>query len=177
MGFSDHLDDPMKVADANFAEERRLVDEFVQADQPTEPDLLPLSGPDPADLDDVTVLSLTATVQGVKVFPDIPDRDAVEEAIRQLRPADVRGEMLLGQDEAAMLVGVTPPTLKAWRDQRINLPYYISPAVGKFKNRRIHYRVSDLIRYREFVMARISPIGGVHMPPPGLMGTPFPGSN
>lgn len=179
MGFSDHLEQP---ADPNLEQERleRLTarepidvptgDEEFDDDEPAHTEY---SGPSPYDIPEATVVKLTAKVDGQVVFPDIPNRAEVEAGIKQLTPADIRGEMLLNQEEAALLVGVTPPTLRVWRDQRINLPFYISPAIGKFNNRRIFYRVADLIRYREFVLSRITPIGGTHMPPPGMMGTPL----
>lgn len=168
--FSDYLD-------PDAGEETAIVVPKVTERQPgidPEPSHEELSGPHPDMVEGAQFVHLFETVEGRKEIADPrPSRQELEDRIRQLRPADIRNEILLGQQEAAKVLGVTAATLKAWRERKINLPYYIHPAVGMYHNRRIAYRVSDLIRYREWVMQRISPMNGVHLPAPGMMGTPL----
>lgn len=132
----------------------------------------PISGPAPQDLDNVQVVRMHERIEGRLEIPDLVEEEEVERRIKLLTPADLRHEMLLPARDAAAFLGVVEATLLGWRQRNINLPYYVAPASGKFNQRRIYYRVADLIRYREFVMTRISPAGGMHMPLPGTMGVP-----
>src|SRR5690606_508827 len=128
----------------------------------------------PEQFDDVQLVELTTRVEGKTRLPDLkPTRQEVRAMVDQLTPADIRNEILLNARDAAQLIGITPETLRAWRERQINLPYYVSPASGWYHTRRIYYRLYDLIAYRELVMTRIPPLGGVHMPSPGMMGTPL----
>lgn len=171
MSFSDHLDNHLGAADTDPG--GPLDDTFAEEEE-AEQTLARISGPAPEDLDDVQVVELTSKVEGKLRLPDLkPTRQEVRAMVDQLTPADIRNEILLNSRDAAQLVGVTDETLRSWRDRQINLPYYVSPAAGMFHTRRIYYRLYDLIAYRELVMTRIPPLGGVHMPPPGMMGTPL----
>lgn len=149
------------------------VEEFEVAPKPRTP--ADVSGPDPSMIPGAEVMELFTTVEGKRRVPDNRrPPEEVEQLIRDLKlnPADIRGERLLPNRDAATFLGITEATLKAWRDANINLPYYVSPMVGRFNTRRIYYRLADLIRYREFVLTHFTP-DIVQMPTPGMMGTPL----
>lgn len=176
MSFSDHLDAHLGAADTDPGGPAAdaIDDEQAAEEEEVERTLARLSNPPPQDFDDVQVVELTSKVEGKLRLPDLkPTRQEVRAMVDQLTPADIRNEILLSSRDAAQLIGVTDETMRTWRDRQVNLPYYVSPAVGMFHNRRIYYRLYDLIAYRELVMTRITPLGGVHMPPPGMMGTPL----
>lgn len=152
MGFSDHLPQPPQ--DPPSLD--RIGDVDGGDDDMHEED------PAPEAVEGAEVFELWTTAPGGKrVVPDErPPREAVEREIERLRlnPAEIRNERLLTVRDAAAFLGVTEGTLKAWRDRGENLPYYLSPpSTGHFRTRRIHYRVADLIRYRDLVLTRISP--------------------
>lgn len=170
--FSDHLDNHLGAADTDPLGPNHDTEPLPDTAAAREP---AYSGPDPRQIPGVEVLEMFTTVEGDRRSPDPrPDPDDVEEFIRQLKldPAAIRGERLLPNRDAAAFLGITESTLRSWRDRNLNLPYYVSPAAGMYNTRRIYYRLADLIRYREFVMAHFTP-DNVQLPPPGMMGTPL----
>lgn len=132
------------------------------------------SGPDPRTIPGVEVVELFTTVDGQRRVPDDKlTEEEVQQVIRRMKlnPREIRGEQLLTNRDAATFLGVSISTLKEWRNRNINLPYYVTPVAG-FNNRRILYRLADLIRYREFVYTHFTP-DNVTLPAPGMMGTPL----
>lgn len=119
---------------------------------------------------EATPVALFVEHDGVESARDHPDPEAVETFIKQLTPADIRYEMLVTSAEAARMLSVTHDTLRTWRKLNQNLPFY-RRAIAGGRVPSVYYRVGDIIRYREFVMIRVSPTS-VLMPPPGVMGMP-----